>query len=89
MTKLRGARVKNGTVTTLEQALAAAQTKGLTPVVPGDVPGGKSVCLCGHRGDGSAAKHAGLIGHGPCTVPGCTCPKFSWGRFIWEAPRRS
>jgi hypothetical protein len=52
---------------------------------PGDVPGGKSICRCRHRGDGSASQHDGVIGHGACLVPGCGCEKFSWARFINEA----
>lgn len=69
---------------TLDEALALARADGHEPVLPGDVPGGKSVCLCKHRGDGSVSEHAGLIGHGSCTVRGCGCPKFSWRRFIWD-----
>ena len=69
---------------TLDEMMALARADGHEPVVPGDVPGGKSVCLCKHLGDGSKSEHAGLIGHGYCTVPGCRCPKFSWRRFIWD-----
>jgi hypothetical protein len=69
---------------TQDEMLALARADGHEPVVPGDVPGGKSVCLCDHLGDGSKSEHAGLIGHGYCAVPGCHCPKFSWRRFIWE-----
>jgi hypothetical protein len=69
---------------TLEEMMALAHADGHEPVVPGDVPGGKSVCRCKHLGDGSKSEHAGLIGHGYCTVPGCRCQKFSWRRFIWE-----
>lgn len=69
---------------TRDEMMALARADGHEPVVPGDVPGGKSVCLCKHLGDGSKSEHAGLIGHGYCTVPGCLCPKFSWRRFIWD-----
>ena len=69
---------------TIEEMLALAHADGHEPVVPGDVPGGKSVCRCKHLGDGSKSEHAGLIGHGYCTVPGCRCQKFSWRRFIYE-----
>jgi hypothetical protein len=68
----------------LDEALAVARAAGLVPVVPGDVPRGKSICQCSHRGDGSAAEHAGLLGHGHCTAAGCGCEKFSWRRFIWD-----
>ena len=67
-----------------EEAMAAAAAKGLTPAFPGDVPGGKAVCICDHRGDGSASEHAGLLGHGSCKL--CHCLKFTWRRFIWEVP---
>lgn len=40
--------------------------------------GGKSVCVCGHGGDGLPSTHLGCIGHGPCAVPGCGCMKFKW-----------
>ena len=69
---------------TLDEAMAIALADGHEPVVPGDVPGGKSVCRCKHLGDGSKSEHAGLIGHGYCTVSGCRCQKFSWRRFIWD-----
>ena len=39
---------------------------------------GKSLCTCGHVGDGEDTPHRGLIGHGACTVPGCSCLKFTW-----------
>jgi hypothetical protein len=40
----------------------------------------KSICRCGHTGDGANSEHAGLIarGHGRCLAPGCDCEKFSW-----------
>lgn len=43
--------------------------------------GPKSVCSCGHDGDGTDTDHAksGLApGHGMCLVPGCPCRKFRW-----------
>jgi hypothetical protein len=39
---------------------------------------GKSLCQCGHTGDRPHSAHGGLLGHGPCFVPGCACLKFSW-----------
>jgi len=53
--------------------------------------GPRSVCTCGHSGDVSAeeafknlvqTEHGGLIGHGPCKVPGCDCRKFTWAKFL-------
>lgn len=43
--------------------------------------GPKSVCRCGHLGDGARSDHGGLIGHGPCAKPGCDCGKFTWDRW--------
>jgi hypothetical protein len=41
----------------------------------------KSLCYCKHTGDGANSEHAGVIGHGPCTVPGCKCAKFTWAKW--------
>lgn len=41
----------------------------------------KSLCFCGHLGDGPNSSHAGPIGHGVCTVIGCRCQKFIWAKF--------
>lgn len=54
---------------------------------------GVSECLCGHVGDVPSGpktlnmkkaekQHAGLLGHGACMVPGCTCQKFSWKKYL-------
>lgn len=55
---------------------------------------GKSICSCGHVGDVSLQPnpgylvvtapntHGGIIGHGPCNVAGCDCPKFTWAGFL-------
>lgn len=44
---------------------------------------GKSICLCGHTGDGPGSQHANTLaeGHGPCMVNKCTCLKFTWARW--------
>ena len=44
----------------------------------------KSVCTCGHTGDGPNSQHADSIshGHGRCTVEGCDCEQFTWARFV-------
>jgi len=42
----------------------------------------RSICTCSHTGDGTYSQHYGVIGHGPCAVPGCKCIKFTWQRFI-------
>ncbi len=60
--------------------------------------GPKSICACGHTGDGPDSQHIteapslGSLpadgdpnqGHGACTVDGCSCQKFSWKGFIKE-----
>ncbi len=49
--------------------------------------GPKSVCSCGHTGDGAGSEHLNTYGpdlspgHGPCLVPGCECRKFTWEDF--------
>lgn len=53
--------------------------------------GPKSVCACGHAGDGQGVArdaagghavplHAGTIGHGACMYAKCRCIKFTWAR---------
>lgn len=59
----------------------------------------KSICRCGHAGDADVGRtalmtakkevqHAGVLGHGPCTVKGCDCVKFTWASWApwltWE-----
>lgn len=46
--------------------------------VTGSYRGPKSICKCGHEGDGLGSDHAGLVGHGHCVVENCTCQKFTW-----------
>jgi len=41
----------------------------------------KSICTCGHSGDGAFTEHRGTGGHSDCTHPGCTCQLFSWKSF--------
>ena len=49
----------------------------------------KSVCQCGHSGDGPDSDHGSLNpvasqlqpGHGKCSVPGCDCEQFTWADF--------
>lgn len=38
----------------------------------------RSVCSCGHTGDGPDSEHVASItdGHGPCKM--CNCPGFCW-----------
>lgn len=40
----------------------------------------KSVCYCGHTGDGGQSQHADNFqhGHGSCLVRGCDCKQFTW-----------
>lgn len=42
----------------------------------------KSVCSCGHTGDGPNSQHEIHFqqGHGKCML--CDCPKFTWAGFI-------
>jgi len=53
--------------------------------------GPKSICQCGHSGDGPDSDHAtdkGMMnlapGHSRCTVPGCDCQRFTWAGFSPE-----
>ena len=47
--------------------------------------GPRSVCGCGHLGDGSDSEHGSVlsvdIGHGACRVAGCACQHFTWTAF--------
>jgi hypothetical protein len=45
---------------------------------------GRSICMCGHDGDGSESCHAGEGGHGYCLVETCRCGKFTWADFTPE-----
>jgi len=52
-------------------------------------PKAKSLCECGHTGDGPGSDHgetwfALADGHGPCQVPGCACSQFTW--VGWTLP---
>lgn len=51
--------------------------------LPGDA--GKSICSCGHIGDGNVTDHAGLQGHGPCAE--CPCCQFTWAGWTPEYER--
>lgn len=44
----------------------------------------RSICECGHSGDGPDSQHAGFIGHGPCFHEGCDCVRFTWKHFTSE-----
>jgi hypothetical protein len=44
----------------------------------------KSLCHCGHTGDGPYSDHLGngpQAGHGACLK--CDCVKFLWSKFLW------
>jgi len=46
-------------------------------------PLAKSVCICGHTGDGLLSEHEDNLlakGHGACKE--CDCQKFTWKEFI-------
>ena len=53
--------------------------------------GPKSVCVCGHLGDGDGltkegnpSAHAGLKGHGMCVHGRCKCVQFTWDGYTRE-----
>jgi len=47
----------------------------------------KSICTCGHSGDGNNSFHADdhgpeiAPGHGACIRAGCDCKQFRWAVF--------
>jgi hypothetical protein len=44
----------------------------------------KSICTCGHAGDGRNSNHkdSGFApGHGACNVAGCQCRQFTWNNW--------
>jgi|GEM_PF-3662672 len=47
----------------------------------------KSVCACGHTGDGGNSQHADRfqLGHGVCLVRDCNCQQFTWVEWTDEA----
>jgi len=45
----------------------------------------KSVCTCGHTGDGARSQHSGFGGHGSCNFDGgACCGQFSWKGWTRE-----
>ena len=44
----------------------------------------KSLCFCGHTGDGIGSDHRDRWqpGHGGCMVKGCDCKQFTWSCFL-------
>lgn len=46
--------------------------------------GPRSVCKCGHLGDGPDSLHGGSIGHRACIAAGCDCKVFTWMCFTKE-----
>ncbi len=44
----------------------------------------KSMCTCGHTGDGYSSEHAsvkiGALGHGRCLR--CHCKQFTWSKWL-------
>lgn len=48
----------------------------------------KSICTCGHTGDGAQSQHTGFGGHGACIFDGgACCGQFSWARWTPEYVR--
>lgn len=52
--------------------------------MPNDFNGPRSICSCGHDGDGPNSQHTGAIGHGFCMHPDCHCRCFTWMCFTSE-----
>lgn len=53
--------------------------------------GPRSLCMCGHHGDGvgidsggNVNDHGGFLGHGYCTYIDCKCDKFTFKNFTPE-----
>ena len=44
--------------------------------------GPRSICRCGHSGDGEHSHHEGSQGLGKCTARGCGCDQFLWDHFV-------
>lgn len=48
----------------------------------------KSICTCGHTGDGARSQHTGFGGHGSCIFgDACGCGQFSWKGWTREYKR--
>ena len=47
----------------------------------------KSVCVCGHSGDGPLSAHRPRLfaeGHGACHISNCDCLQFTWKGWTEE-----
>ena len=46
--------------------------------------GPRSLCTCGHTGDGPGGQHDDRLsyGHGPCLIKGCDCEQFTWAEWL-------
>lgn len=47
----------------------------------------KSICVCGHSGDGPSSAHADSYyapGHAYCLYGKCKCSQFTWDHFTPE-----
>ena len=47
----------------------------------------KSICACGHTGDGGRSQHKDTLqlGHGRCLSAGCNCQQFTWSGWTERA----
>lgn len=47
-------------------------------------PKPRSLCTCGHTGDGSKSLHQDTVepGHGACLMDDCDCRKFVWESWL-------
>jgi len=53
--------------------------------------GPKSICTCGHTGDGTISQHHSspfAPGHDECKVKDCVCVKFTWKGWTKEYKER-
>ena len=68
----------------MKGVMTMAKSKGKKFVGP------KSLCTCGHTGDGEGSDHGneyGNFGSGACKVTGCTCARFTWKGWLKKFER--
>ena len=53
--------------------------------MPSEYDKPRSICRCGHTGDGPGSQHGKILekddGGGKCNVKGCDCDRFTWKNF--------
>jgi len=64
----------------MKGVMTMAKSKGKKFVGP------KSLCTCGHTGDGENSQHDTFGGYAPgvgrCLVNGCGCQRFTWAGWL-------